>query len=377
MRYLRGCLIVVILITAVGISSAGGFREPKIEPLRVQIAQAQAIVFGRFESPRKKGKNDVTDLVVHDVIKSHPLTKDQKVFVVPRNVTSEAMFVVFAEVQKGKLDYYKGFPADRHFIAYLRNIMKLDPKKPVEMLRFYFDYLQDPNDVIRGDAYVEFSQASPADFDKAARKLSAAQLSAWIRDPKTETYRLNLYAELLSYCGAAMDADEIAKMLEDESSSLTKGRNRGGALIAMLSLKPETYAPKLRDLAKDEEQAFVKRYSALRAVQYVHENRPDLHKKVDTLAMMADHLAMRDICEFAMENMRKWKRWEHTDQILGMFGKKPYNTRFTRKAILRFALQAPGPKAAAFIAKVRKEESEFYRDAKEQLELEMRESISK
>lgn len=379
MRCLHVLLIAPVFLSLGVPSWAGTLRialrhGPKVT-IRKQIEDAPIILFGRFESPRKEGPDMVTDLIVHDVIKWHPAIKDRKVFTLPRDIPLDKsgkpkMFLVLADVYKDKLDAYKGIETDARMVPYVRAIMKLDSKKPVEMLRFYFNYLQDPNDAVRSDALLEFYQPSTADFDKAVRQLPAVQLRTWLRDPKTDASSFHNYALFLSYCGEPKDADELAKMLEEEKAGDKKYQKMPGMLIAILSLKPETYAPKFRAVAKDENQAFLYRYQALKSAEFVHEHRADLLKKVDTIAMTADHLDMPDMCDLAMEQLRKWKRWEYTKQILGKFGMKPYDTPHIRKSILRFALQSPRPEAVAFVAEMRKKEKEWVDDTKELLELE-------
>jgi hypothetical protein len=86
--------------------------------------------------------------------------------------------------------------------------------------------------------------------------------------------------------------------------------------------------------------------------------------------MVIDFLDTPDIADFAIERLRRWKRWEHTERVLGLTAKKDFDTRIIQRSVLRFALQAPGPAAAKFVAGMRNRDPDFVEDTKDLLDLE-------
>ena len=79
---------------------------------------------------------------------------------------------------------------------------------------------------------------------------------------------------------------------------------------------------------------------------------------------------MTTMADFAVEDLRKWQRWEYCDQILDLFNKKGYNTPIVRKSILRYALQCPMPAAAKFVMSQRARDAEWVEETKELLDME-------
>ena len=63
----------------------------------------------------------------------------------------------------------------------------------------------------------------------------------------------------------------------------------------------------------------------------------------------------------AVEDLRKWEAWDHTEHILGLYGRTGFNVPVIKRSILRFALSCPPShaQAAAFVAARRKEDPQY------------------
>ncbi len=81
-------------------------------------------------------------------------------------------------------------------------------------------------------------------------------------------------------------------------------------------------------------------------------------------------LRVSDMADFAIEDLRKWHRWDYCDQVMDMFEKKNFNTPIIRKAILRYALQCPSGRALDFVKTQRARDSEWVAETLELLNLE-------
>ena len=111
------------------------------------------------------------------------------------------------------------------------------------------------------------------------------------------------------------------------------------------------------------------RYAALRATRFFWDSRPDVVDKkqvVDAACLLLDQ---GDITDLAIEDLRKWGRWEVAGRVLTLYGQKSHDIPIVRRAILRFALSCPEPKAAAFVEDLRKKDPEMVKDAEELLKL--------
>ena len=94
----------------------------------------------------------------------------------------------------------------------------------------------------------------------------------------------------------------------------------------------------------------------------------------EIVAAVAQLLEQDDIADLAIEDLRKWKRWEMCDKVLGLYGRKGFDVPIIERSILRFALACPAadcPKAAEFVATMRKRDAEKVKDVEELLQLEL------
>jgi hypothetical protein len=76
------------------------------------------------------------------------------------------------------------------------------------------------------------------------------------------------------------------------------------------------------------------------------------------------------MADFAIEDLRKRRRWEYCDQIIDLFGKKSPNPSYLRKSILRYALQCKTERAAAFVKARRVQDPQGMDELEELLKLE-------
>lgn len=349
--------------------------------LVLQIEEAEIVLFGHFENPRAaKGvglEEYETDFVIEDVLKTHPMIKGKDRITVPRQILdSKAKFVIFADVYKGNINAYKGTQLVNggHMLKYVEGVLKMKDKTQPERLRFAFDFLNSPESEVALDAYREYARADYKDYKDMAKSLPADTLAAWLKDPKTPQYRYGLYASLLGHCGTSKHATMLLDMINDAEKQKASGLH--GLLAAYTMLEPQKGWTMLKDLVKDKDKPFLFRYQGLQTMRFMWESRPDLIAKDDKDAKdeivkgVLGVLKVPDMADFAIEDLAKWKRWEHCDAVLGLFGAKDYNTPIIRKSILRYALRCPLPQATAFVKAQTARDREWVDDTRELLELE-------
>ncbi len=64
---------------------------------------------------------------------------------------------------------------------------------------------------------LEFAKATDQDIAQVARKLDAEKLRGWLKDKRTPSERLSVYALLLGACGNDADARFLQSLLDDAS----------------------------------------------------------------------------------------------------------------------------------------------------------------
>jgi hypothetical protein len=359
-------------------AAACPFCSMQGQTLVTDVSQASMVLYGTFTNARLDANGDAgqgsTDLEIEAIIKKHEILGNQKTVTLPRYVPTskdnKTKFLVFCDVFKGKIDPYRGIPvqADGDIVKYLKGALEVKDKPVGERLRYYFDYLDNKEIEISNDAYKEFGNASYQDYHELAKKLPADKIARWLEDPNTPAFRYGLYASMLGHCGADKDAAMLRKMLDDPQKKVTSGVD--GMLAGYTMLKPKEGWTYIHDILKDPSKDFMRRYAALQSARFFWDSRPDVVDKKDIAETVTQLLDQSDICDLAIEDLRKWKRWECMDKVLELQSKKSHDIPIIRRAILRFALSCPDARATAFVDQWRKRDPETVKDIEELLKLE-------
>lgn len=382
-RTLPRWLLLLLVLTVWGTALTGPghacpFCGPPGQTLTMDVSQASMVLFGTLANAKLDPAGDFggsTDLVVEAVIKDNEILGGKKTISLPRYIPPDpanpVKYLVFCDVFKGKIDPYRGIalPLQTDIVKYLKGAVAVKDKSVSERLRYFFDYLDNTDPEINGDAFREFSNADYKDYREMAVKLPPAKIVAWLDDPNTPAFRYGLYASMLGHCGKPEHADVLKKMVEDPQKRLTSGID--GVLAGYTMLKPKEGWTNIRNVLKDEKKEFMFRYAALRAVRFFWEWRPDVISPKELVEAASLLLDQGDIADLAIEDLRKWGRAEVVEQVLGLYGRKSHDVPIVKRSILRYALAFPqNAKAAAFVAARRSEDAEAVKDAEELLKLE-------
>src|ERR1035438_2541184 len=155
-----------------------------------------------------------------------------------------------------------------------------------------------------------------------AKTLPADKIAGWLQDPKTPQFRYGLYASLLGHCGKEKHAELLFTMMNDPEKRKVSGLH--GLMAAYTMLEPKKGWKYLNELVQDKEQPFMVRYSGLLTMRFLWENRLDLLGKDENAARtevvkgVAGILKVGDMADFAIEDLRKWRRWEYCDQVIDL-----------------------------------------------------------
>ena len=372
LRRLVAFAVVACAVVALSLTPTSAEACPLCNPTGTsfanEVAQADLILYGTLSNP--KGDPDSptkgsTDLAIDVVIKSHDVVKGKKEITIPRNVPptgKNVKYLIFFNVTNGQLDPYRGeeVPADSNLPKYLQGAIDVRQKDVVTRLRYFFDYLEDKDTVISSDAYNEFAVADYKEVRELAEKLPPETLLKWIKDPNTRGSRFGLYGLMIGHCGKPEHAKVLRELLDDKERSFSSGLD--GILAGYIMLDPKAGWEYLTNLARGDSEFPIK-YAALRTARVFWEYRPDVvpHKQIlDVMKLLMDQA---DIADMPIEDLRKWKVWDLTPQVLGYAAKESHNTiPINNRAILKFAIAASwaDPKnttAANFVAEARKKDA--------------------
>ncbi|MCC6419807.1 MAG: hypothetical protein IT429_16360 [Gemmataceae bacterium] len=348
----------------------GGERGPTLVG---DLNQASVVILGTFRNARRgEGGGGTTDLVVETVFKGGDIVAGRKVIEkLPKYLpATKGKFLVFCDFYRGTLDPYRGVevPAGGELVKYFTGAVTRKDRPLAERLHYAFDHLNSADPEVAIDAFREYARSSYTDYRAMARKLPADTLAGWLRDPKTPSLRYGLYGLLLGQCGTDRHARLLRAMLEDPVKRPAGGVD--GMLAGYVILQPKEGWAYLRGLLQDGKQEFLNRYAALRTIRFLWDERPDVipvAARVEAVALALDY---PDMADFAVEDLRKWQRWEKADRVLDLFAKESHNVPVIRRAVLRFALQCPGKCAAALVGEQRRRDPGLIKDLEELLRLE-------
>jgi hypothetical protein len=367
-----------ILFARTGIVAACPFCGGQGQTLTGELADASLVVFGTLENAKADQNNEfgngTTDLRIEAIVKDHEIRGGKKLITLPRFLPrqdKDEKFLVFCGVFKGKIDPYRGMLVKNDSIVkYLQGAVALKDKPIGQKLRFAFDFLDNAESEVALDAYKEFANADYKDYRAMAKDLPREKILKWLQDPDTPAFRFGLYASLLGHCGKDSDALVLQGLLDDKQQRVKSGFD--GMMAGYTMLKPKEGWAYTKGVMSNPKEEFMRRYAALRAARFLWSERPDLVEKKELVAGVLEILKQQDMADLAIEDLRRWQRWEVHGDVLKLWNEKSHNVPIIRRAIVRYALSCEKtvPWAAAFIKDLRAKDAELVEGAEELLRLE-------
>src|SRR5262249_2506747 len=152
----------------------------------------------------------------------------------------------------------------------------------------------------------------------------------WLKSSQTPQERLSVYALLLGGCGGLADADLLASMLSDGSDRSTAAYD--GLLAGYIHLRPkEGWELAIKTLG-DPKRPLLTKLGVLRTLRYYQGSQPT-ESRPRVLEAMAGLLPQHDLADIAVEDLRRWKIWDLTPQVLALYGKEKYSAPIVKRAI--------------------------------------------
>lgn len=319
------------------------------------------IVIGHVQNAQKTDTGETTEFVIGRALQTHPALAGKSVVTMARFIKipdpkNPPRFVAFGGIKDGKIDIYRGLVETPELVRYIEGLLKIDTKDRAKLLRYAFDYLEPKGTDAASDALAVFESAAEADVRTAAERLDPEVLRKWLRnDPDHK--RTSLYARLLGHCGKPEDTALFRELLADPDRTINHG-----LLVGYILLDKKAGHNYLTNLLADPEQEFVGQHAGLRALRYFWADRPGVLTRKEVLGGMLALMTHPDIADMPIEDLRRWKVWELTPQVLHLAALESHAVLpINRRAILKYALAAsqddPKNKAAVeFVAQARKDD---------------------
>jgi hypothetical protein len=340
----------------------------------MHFAQAKAVLHGQLKNPRFDPRTDdgFTDLHVTTALKDDPARGGRGIIVLrtylPVIANTPPDYLLFCNVANGALDPSYGIPATPAIVGYLKEAAKFDDADPAAKLAFFFKHLDSPDATIAADAFFEFARAADSDILKAAKFIDPARVRKLIADANTPPERLGVFAFLLGVSGGPGDAAFLARMLVENPLPERSATAFGGLLAGLILLAPKDGWTFAAHVLADAKRPYSVRLSAIGTVRFLQSTR-GAECKEEVLKCCAALLPHGDLADQAIEDLRRWGYWDLTEDVLAQFGKPTHAAPIARRAIVRYALSAPGDEAKRFVAAVRASDPKLMKTVEEMLEL--------
>jgi hypothetical protein len=285
------------------------------QSLRQHFADAKLVVHGRLENPKPgpDGVSGTTEFPIATTLKAEAGFTVPAIMIIPRYYpiigATPSEFVFFCAIAEGKADPVLGVPATAAAAKYLAEAAT------AKNLAFFLSHLESKDETIAADAFLEFARASDADIAALAGKFDRAKLRKWIAE--ADESRVGVYALMLGLSGTVDDAAWLAGLLKDQA------------------LKSPLYSERL---------------SAVGCLRYLQATRAKESREA-ILKACATLLADADLCDLAIDDLRRWGWWDLTADVLKLFTEKA--SPLVKRGIVRYALSCPDADAKAFVERVR------------------------
>ncbi|MBI3411525.1 MAG: hypothetical protein HY040_24620 [Planctomycetes bacterium] len=283
------------------------------------------------------------------------------------NEDKDARYVIFDREWRGAgggLDFY-GALEGKSTPSFVKDALKLLSGDRHTLLEFCGKHLSSEDKAIAREIDLEFKASTSKDIAAASRKLNLGELRNVVKNEKLPLSNQDLACMLLAYHGNAGDVDLVTAA----AKRLAKEKLGEKALIGAVLLSPKKDGWQLLcDMLHDRERDFSNRYNAILAIRYLFPEPPEGLTKKDIAIAMDKGLEQADIADFLVEDLRRWRVWDHTDHILALAKKKSHEHPVIRRATVRYALDCPQKAAHAYIAEFRRRNPSFVADVEENLE---------
>jgi hypothetical protein len=339
--------------------------------LREELAKAHAVLFGTLKNPQlgSDPRTGTTEFHVTGALKPHAVVEKRAMIVLPKYLptaagsTGEA--VVFFADRNGQPDALRTQTSNPALNTYLNGLAKLDPLDVTARLKYAFDHLDAADETVSGDAFLEFAKAGDADVLKAKAAYDPAKLRTMLRNPILPGSRLGVFAMLLGLCGERNDAALINDQIRGKLTERTIAA-LGGILTGIVLLDADAGWKAVGQFLTESQHNYAVRLSAFSTVRYLQVNRTK-ESKAPILAIYRELLDDRDLADQAIEDLRRWKWWDHTATILNLTDKPDFQAKLMRNAILRYALSCPEATAVDYVAAMRSKDAAWVKSIEERM----------
>lgn len=237
-----------------------------------------------------------------------------------------------------------------------------------ERLPYFARFLENANQMVAEDAYLEFGAASFDQVAQVADRLPMASLRRWITDPKIPEARQGFYGLALGL--ASTDADRRANqaVLQQRIDAPADDFRAGfdGVLGGYLLLAGRAGLAHVEAQLLANPQAPIGDVRhAMTALRFMHEFGEEAIPAAEISRAMRTLLDRSELAAAAIVDLARWQDWDSLPLVTALFTKPGYTDAATTRAIVGYLSACPVPAAAEALARLRRSDPQRVREAEQ------------
>lgn len=331
-----------LLILAVGMLWACPFCAGPQLTMAEQVQQSDAVMLVKWVggTPAKDQNPGDTKYEVVEVLHQPAASKlsagKELSLVRYRAAKAGDLFLLLGTKAGATLDWGSPLEVTKAGFEYLKHLPS--PKDPqADRLKYFMEYLEDPDSMISADAYGEFAKANYEDICELADDMPREKLRDWLQSADTSASRLGLYGLMLGLCGQ----DDDAKLMEEKITHVSGDFRLGidGVMGGYLLLTGEDGLDVLDETKlKDKKSTFSETYAAMGAIRFIWQYGKEKIKPERLRQSMRLLLDRPELADLVIADLARMEDWEAQDQLMELYGAADYDIPSIKRAIIRYML---------------------------------------
>ena len=331
---------------------------PRQQPLATQVAESDAVVLVRRVASKKTASTETepdgtTTYEVIDVSQSsrNRMEKGRRIRLewdVPG--TENGLYVLMGTTTgpnaDGKLiEWGRPIEASNARFTYMTEAPAPDVNG-ARRLEYYAKFLTHTDQLIAGDADLEFIEAEEKDIAAIADLLPKKELRQWLSANHDHPVRLGLYGKLIGLCGDMSDAKNLETLITESSADEFRlgidGAIYGYLLLTGVSgldtiertkLKPTKVENKKGEMVEVPFSEIYSTMVALRSIWTHGNNRISKERLRQSMRLVLDRPELADL---VIADLAGWKDWSIQEDLMAMYDNEAYRVPSIKRAIIKY-----------------------------------------
>ncbi len=235
------------------------------------------------------------------------------------------------------------------------------PKEGADRLAYFQELLNDPDRIVRDDAYNEFAKAPYEDVQALKDRMNHDRLVRWIQDPKIEGRFRRLFLTMLGVCGGPADVPMLKQLMLSDNDAINWSLD--ASIACYLTLTGEAGLPFIEErFLKNPDAAFSKVYATVLAIRFHGEQEKTIPRA--RLAESLHYLLARpEMADQVIADLARWEDWSVIDRLVTLFKESSGKNSFVRVPVAMYLNACPLPEAKARLAELKQLDPDIERRA--------------